>query len=417
MQNKRSLLFLLAGLPLLFIWQAYGTAGYEKIAYTASLPNASPSAFTGRAYKDSVASQNGVFHFIELDAAESEGGMEYTVCGRIVILKKGTGDPSWWGQRLRADKVRSAGRTGIWQAESINEAGWDSRLLGARHTILSCLWDYMSRRDESGLLAALLLGKLEGFAIVYKGYMRECGASHLLALSGFHLGLLLQLVTLAAGKRSRRRGARIVMLIAVWLYHFVVGPIPSLTRAAMTLTCFSLMPGVSSPWKLRRSLVAGVLVSMWLFPELATDIGFRLSFFALFGIIAGTPFLAAWIRCILPGKTAQAVAACFCAQITTLGITMASFQTVPVTAFAYVLILTPLVTLYAFTGMGTLIWGRLSVILLPLRLCMVKVFDFAGMGITVKAEGIILTAVVTGCQVAVFYVLYKILRNCYGDQL
>jgi len=129
------------------------------------------------------------------------------------------------------------------------------------------------------------------------------GGSHILALSGLHIGLLymilLTLVTAAMSLvrrvlhadmyRSKRIVVQVATLVAVWSYVMVVGCQPSVVRAATMLTVYGLVSLLNRSRQSLNTLAIAAVVMLFVNPLSLWDVGFQLSFMAVLGIVLFSP--------------------------------------------------------------------------------------------------------------------------------
>ena len=148
-----------------------------------------------------------------------------------------------------------------------------------------------------GVLAAMTLGEKSALRAEQRAVYAATGASHVLALSGLHLGILFSLffMIMRPGRRSVVAGLLAVLL--VWAFALLTGLSPSVVRSALMLTLssvFSLRHG----GRLSLSGVALAAILMLLAnPYTLFDVGFQLSFLSVFAIILLTPLLdSLWPR-------------------------------------------------------------------------------------------------------------------------
>lgn len=66
------------------------------------------------------------------------------------------------------------------------------------------------------------------------------GASHILAVSGLHIGIIFQLFIFLLGGRKYSVYTIILSLISIWTYVFLIGLPASAVRAAIMLSAYSL---------------------------------------------------------------------------------------------------------------------------------------------------------------------------------
>jgi len=108
---------------------------------------------------------------------------------------------------------------------------------------------------QSALGQALLLGLTGNLPPELVQDFRSTGTSHLLAISGLHVGVLVVMFLAASAWLFGRRGFYFlaVPLIAVWAYALVSGMPPSVVRAAVMGSVYLVAVGVGRPGSRRAS--------------------------------------------------------------------------------------------------------------------------------------------------------------------
>ena len=235
--------------------------------------------------------------------------------------------------------------------------------------------------ERGGLLAALVLGSaVVPLPMELRDAFRAAGLSHALAASGFHLTVLLGLVTAIA--RPLGRSLRLLLAGgAMVLFLLLAGAQGSVVRAVLmgAATLLALEFG-------RRTrplgLLAAVVVVMlawnrhWL-----TDVGFQLSVAATAGLLVSATPLEQRLRAWLPkgsagiharwaGALAAALAVPVAATIWTLPLQLLHFGVVPAYAVPANLAAAPLLTPLTLAAMAlalvaVLLPGLLQPLLLP----------------------------------------------------
>jgi len=152
-------------------------------------------------------------------------------------------------------------------------------------------------RDVASVMSGVVLGT---YAYLDEDTLEDftrTGTMHVLAASGYNcLALVLIATPLLRLLRvlPRRRGAVIVALTVFYL--LMVGPVPSMLRAAvMAVLVLLAVPLKRVPDYRNLFFVAGFVVLM-LSPSDLFDIGFQLSFVAVWGLIAVSPVLEALLE-------------------------------------------------------------------------------------------------------------------------
>ena len=139
-----------------------------------------------------------------------------------------------------------------------------------------------------GLKADLPPGMVEDF--------RGTGTSHLLAISGLHVGVLVVMFLTASSWLFERRGFYFlaVPLVAVWAYALVTGLPPSVVRAAVMGTMYLAATAVGRPGSILPALAFSAGMMTAVSPEIIQRVSFQLSFAAMAGIALTQPFIPRW---------------------------------------------------------------------------------------------------------------------------
>ncbi|MGO3290200.1 ComEC/Rec2 family competence protein [Brachybacterium sp. AOP42-C2-15] len=233
--------------------------GREEAALPASLPLLVRAAGEG---------EKGMARVRDGDAAQLRGTV--TISGSLVIL--------------RATDVTA-----------VPVPGMTGRAQSARHSLRELAREATSHlpADEAALVRGMTTGDTSGMSERTEEIMRRAGISHLVAVSGANIALVLAAVLiplLLAGVRRRPRllAGAIVMVGYVWL----VGDEPSVQRAA-TMAAPLLAARFAG---VRASPVAALALTVVLWsvldPVTAASVGFLLSALATAAILVAAPPLA-----------------------------------------------------------------------------------------------------------------------------
>jgi competence protein ComEC len=240
---------------------------------------------------------------------------------------------------------------------------------------------------EASLLGSLLFGlRAAPLPGEVNEAFRRAGTIHVLVVSGTQLSLLFAVVFLPgwlAGLRNRGARApghgglsllpgRLALLLVLGLisfYALLVGGGQSVVRAAIMagLTAAALLLLQTERISLahglnldRYTLLALAGLAILVFAPLSLfDIGFQLSFAAVWGLCYLVPLLSSWLAW-LPGWIRLTAAATTSAQLATAPILIWHFHTFPAVGFLANLVIVPLATVLLFLGLGTCLLGALS---------------------------------------------------------
>ena len=152
--------------------------------------------------------------------------------------------------------------------------------------------------DTAPLVTALVTGDRSGLSPEITAVFRQSGASHLLALSGLHMGilyLLLDKLTLPLGKSPLAKGLRYGLLLSgAAAFTLMSGASPSVVRAFLFIAIDQTLRLLHRPHRASRVLCLALLVQLVLDPTVLHSIGFQLSYLAMTGIFLLYPVLEKW---------------------------------------------------------------------------------------------------------------------------
>ena len=149
---------------------------------------------------------------------------------------------------------------------------------------------------QASLAQALLLGKRGDIPQDVTGDFRDTGTSHLLAISGLHVGVVLALILpLSAAVLGRRRNLYLLPPLGIlWLYALLSGLSASVERAVIMASVYLLALALGRQRNALPALGLAAALMVALEPNALYDISFQLSFAAVAGIILlGPPLHAA----------------------------------------------------------------------------------------------------------------------------
>ena len=262
---------------------------------------------------------------------------------------------------------------GKWRLLSVERKTIQMHALELRAKAIG-LYKRLGFEDEAlALLSALTLGEKRDFPEDLKENYSAAGASHILALSGLHLGILYMLLAFllpAAGRRFVLRLLREAMILAVvWGFAFVSGLSPSVVRAAILFTLISFGRLLDQELSPVNSLSFAAIVMLLFSPHLLFDVSFQLSFAAVMSILMLAPhlqqFLGVYKHGVLYGYFMNLLILSVAAQIGTLPFVWYHFGVFPMYFLLTNLLVVPLAFVLMLLAVAVLL---LSPILLLSKL-------------------------------------------------
>ncbi|MBE6589142.1 MAG: ComEC/Rec2 family competence protein [Ruminococcaceae bacterium] len=165
---------------------------------------------------------------------------------------------------------------------------------------LSFRLSHLLGSEEGALSSALLLGERSGLSEDTVLAFRRCGISHLLALSGLHVSILIGFLELVLGKLRAPRWVRAMAIILLsLLYLLVTGCSPSAIRAVMMVCVLSMGLIFKGEYDSFTALMTALFLILLLSPHAISDLGMWMSFLAAGSIILFLPPLNEALRAFL----------------------------------------------------------------------------------------------------------------------
>lgn len=148
------------------------------------------------------------------------------------------------------------------------------------------------------LVNALLTGDRSSLDSSVMNSFRDSGASHILALSGLHLGIIygiLLKVSSIFGKHPTVKAVRSLIIISLCgIYTLATGASPSLVRAFLFILINETARLTHRSNNPLRVYCAALFIQTAIDPQVISSIGFQLSYLAMAGIFLLYPALKKW---------------------------------------------------------------------------------------------------------------------------
>ncbi|MDX8340920.1 ComEC/Rec2 family competence protein [Draconibacterium sp. IB214405] len=150
---------------------------------------------------------------------------------------------------------------------------------------------------ETEILSALTLGYKRELDRETKRIFSSAGAMHILAVSGLHVGILFFAFSFIFGFLKKRKAGKLIyhlILIALlWSYAFITGLSPSVMRACTMFSLITIANNIHRRANIYNTLAASAFLLLLINPNNLFEVGFQLSYMAVFGIVYLQPRLAA----------------------------------------------------------------------------------------------------------------------------
>lgn len=148
---------------------------------------------------------------------------------------------------------------------------------------------FIAHDETRALMLQMLMGLRSEMSEETRAAFRNTGVMHILAVSGLHVGIIYVVLAFLSRLLFPDRGVyrwflTAFVLFFVWCYCALAAMRPSVVRAALMFSFFSLGKLIRREIPLLNSLSAAALVNLSLDPEDLFDLGFQFSYLAVAGI-------------------------------------------------------------------------------------------------------------------------------------
>jgi competence protein ComEC len=208
-------------------------------------------------------------------------------------------------------------------------------------------------KNWGGLALALLLGIKDNLDTNLAVLYRNAGCSYILALSGMHLAVLAALIAFFLRKPLGLKAASVAGAAVILRYCFIVGPMPSLNRAALMYLLGTAAVLGALPKKPLSILSLSFLIHIVISPAAGYSVSFILSYLALAGILILSPFLYSLFAGKVPDFILRPLSVSCGAFLAAAGVTGFSFAIIVPMGIITGLALVPLTTVFMT---GSLVW-------------------------------------------------------------
>ncbi|WP_136669349.1 ComEC/Rec2 family competence protein [Flavobacterium sp. H122] len=165
-----------------------------------------------------------------------------------------------------------------------------------RETIIKNLKEAWFPERESAVINALILGQQQEISRdIVKDY-QFAGAVHILSVSGLHIGFILLFVTFLLKpipKTKLGNTSRFLLTVtALWAFAFIAGLAPSVIRSTVMFSIIAYGNYLKRESNVFNTAVASMFIILVFEPYILFDIGFQLSYLAVFSLLTIEPLLA-----------------------------------------------------------------------------------------------------------------------------
>jgi competence protein ComEC len=189
-----------------------------------------------------------------------------------------------------------------WRATGANNGNFFFRFVyDLRDRFLQVAKHYVTDRNDFGVASAIMLGYRDYVTGDIVRAYSSSGALHVLSVSGLHLATMFFMLNIMLSwmdARGRKTGiAKAVLILSfIWFYTCLTGLSPSVLRAAMMFSLIQVGKLTMRRMHMFNVLAGSAVILMLFDPYIVTEVGFRLSYLAVLGIVYLHPKIASkWV--------------------------------------------------------------------------------------------------------------------------
>ena len=149
--------------------------------------------------------------------------------------------------------------------------------------------------EELGVIKALILGQRSTISKELLNEYTNAGAIHILAVSGLHVGIILLIFSLILKPLEKIKNGifikTILIIVMLWCFAVIAGLSASVVRAVTMFTAVAIGMSIKRKTFVIHSLITSMFVLLLVKPLFIFDVGFQLSYLAVFSIVTIQPKL------------------------------------------------------------------------------------------------------------------------------
>lgn len=237
-----------------------------------------------------------------------------------------------------------------------------------RNKLLNIYKFYRIEGRELAVLSALTLGYKSLLDRNTKAAFSESGAMHVLAVSGLHVGIILMVLNYIfkpfGESRAKRAVKAVVIITALWFFALITGLSPSVRRAATMFSIIAFGDFIDKRGNIYNSIWASAFILLIIDPTNFFDVGFQLSYSAVFAIVSMQPII--YKSLYVPTRLGKAVwsllTVSIAAQLGTMPLTLLYFNQFPTYFMITNLFVIPLAFAIVISALALFTFSKISFI-------------------------------------------------------
>jgi competence protein ComEC len=232
-----------------------------------------------------------------------------------------------------------------------------------RQRIITNLEKNNFSKSELAVTIALLLGQQQDITQDVLQDYQLAGAVHILSVSGLHVGFILLFINLLLQRLPKTKLnlylKLFITIFSLWGFAIIAGLSPSVVRSAAMFSIVAIGMFLNRKTNIFHTLLVSMLLILFFQPSFLFDVGFQLSYLALFFILWLQPLLSnIWLpKSKIVKYFWDILTVSFAAQIGAFPLSIYYFHQFPGLFFITNLIVIPFLILVMGWGVFVMLWA------------------------------------------------------------
>ena len=176
-----------------------------------------------------------------------------------------------------------------------NENSIRSYFANYREGLITKLKGTSLSEHSLNVIVALLLGQKQELSLTVLKEYQAAGAVHILAVSGLHVGIimyiLLFLLKPIPNSKSGSFIKLIIIILGLWSFALLAGLSPSVVRSVTMFSFLTIGMNLRRTVNIYHTILVSILLILLVSPSFIYDVGFQMSYLAVFFIVWLQPML------------------------------------------------------------------------------------------------------------------------------
>ena len=240
-----------------------------------------------------------------------------------------------------------------------------------RNRIIHNLEKNHFNETELNVVNALILGQQQDISQEINRDYQYAGAVHILSVSGLHVGFILLFITflLKPIPNTKRNSLLklIIVVISLWSFGIIAGLAPSVVRSVTMFSFVAIGLYLRRSVNIYHTLLVSALLILLFQPSFLFDVGFQLSYLALFFIVWLQPLLIAiWTpKNKILTYFWEIITVSFAAQIGTFPLSIYYFHQFPGLFIVTNIIILPMLSIILCLGVVVMVLAAFNFVWIP----------------------------------------------------